>query len=300
MAAVDPLLVITHGGAGNADELGPALEALRAATEVAVAETGDEESLERALDSADPSRVVVVAGGDGSLHTVVAALHRRGELADRTLGLLPLGTGNDFARTIGMPLEPVPAARALLSGVRRRMDLIVDDRDRIVVNNVHVGTGAQAGRHGATWKERLSPFGLGLLGYPIGAVRTALRPEVLRLRVEADGEVVEPGRPVLMVAVGNGVSVGGGAEITPDADPADGRADVMISYAIGPWARIGYAVDVLRARHPERDDVRTLRARSVTVGGEDFWISADGELEGPVSRRSWRVLPAAYALIVPA
>ncbi len=297
---MDALLVITHDGAGNADELGPAVETLRAATDVALAETGDEESLERALDSAG-ERIVVVAGGDGSLHTVVAALHRRGELAGRTLGLLPLGTGNDFARTLGLPLEPVHAAEALLSGGRRRMDLVVDDRDRVVVNNVHVGTGAEAGRHGATWKERLSPFGLGLLGYPIGAARTALRPEVLRLRVEADGDVVvEPERPVLMVAVGNGASVGGGAEITPDADPADGRVDVMVSYATGPWARIGYAVDVLRARHPERDDVHTLRATAVTVSGEDFWVSADGELEGPVSHRSWRVLPTAYTLIVPA
>ncbi len=300
MSGVDPLLVITHDGAGNADALDPALDVLRAATEVTVAETGDEESLERALDSAGPSRVVVVAGGDGSLHTVVAALHRRGELSGSSLGLLPLGTGNDFARTLGLPLEAEAAAEALLSGVRRQMDLVVDDRDRVVVNNVHVGTGAQAGRHGATWKERLGPFGLGLLGYPIGALRTALKPDVLRLRVEADGAVVEPGRPVLMVAVGNGASVGGGAEITPGADPADGRVDVMVSYAIGPWARVWYAVDVLRARHPERDDVRTLRARTVTVSGEDFWVSADGELEGPVSRRAWRVVPAAYSLIVPA
>ena len=50
-------------------------------------------------------RRIVVAGGDGSLHAVVTALHRRHELASRTLGLIPLGTGNDFARTLGIPLD---------------------------------------------------------------------------------------------------------------------------------------------------------------------------------------------------
>ena len=61
-------------------------------------------------------RSIVVAGGDGSLHAVVSALHRRHELAERTLGLIPLGTGNDFARALGIPLDPGEAAAALLSG----------------------------------------------------------------------------------------------------------------------------------------------------------------------------------------
>ena len=51
-------------------------------------------------------RSIVVAGGDGSLHAVITALHRRHELAERTLGLIPLGTGNDFARALEIPLDP--------------------------------------------------------------------------------------------------------------------------------------------------------------------------------------------------
>ena len=63
-------------------------------------------------------RSIVVAGGDGSLHAVVSALHRRHELAERTLGLIPLGTGNDFARALDIPLDPAEAAAALLAGSR--------------------------------------------------------------------------------------------------------------------------------------------------------------------------------------
>src|SRR3954468_6003574 len=204
--AVDPLLLITHAEAGASDELGAALEVLHGHTSVEVAETSNPGELDGVLHRAG-SRPIVVAGGDGSLHAVVATLHRRNDLAGKVLGLLPLGTGNDFARTIGMPLEPVEAAKALVSGVPRPMDLIVDELGEVVVNSVHIGASAMASQHGATWKERLGPFGLGIIGYPVGAAIAAIRPPFVRLRIEVDGEVVaDVDRHVLMVAVGNGAS----------------------------------------------------------------------------------------------
>jgi diacylglycerol kinase family enzyme len=293
------MLLITHTGAGSSDELGPALEVLHGHASVEVAETGNPGELDGVLHRAG-SRPIVVAGGDGSLHAVVATLYRRNDLAGKVIGLLPLGTGNDFARTIGMPLEPVEAAKALVSAVTRPTDLIVDELGEVVVNHVHIGTGALASRHGATWKDRLGPLGLGLLGYPIGAVRAAVRPPTVRLHVEVDGQVVaDVDRQLLMVAVGNGASVGGGTELTPDADPGDGKVDVLVSFATGPRARVGYAVDLLRRRHPERDDTLYLRGSEVSVSGQDFWISADGELSGPEGRRTWHVERAAYSMLVP-
>ena len=145
------------------------------------------------------------------------------------------------------------------------MDLIVDEVGEIVVNNVHAGAGAQAGRRGAEWKDRLHAIGvgkvnLGKLGYPIGALAAAVKPPFIRVRVEVDGEViVDLDEPILMVAVGNGASVGGGTELTPDADPGDGRVDVMVSRATGPLARFGYGAKLVVGRHPERDDVTYLR-----------------------------------------
>jgi diacylglycerol kinase family enzyme len=295
---VDPLLVIAHAEAGAADELGAALEVLHGHTSVEVAETSNPGELDGVLHRAG-SRPVVVAGGDGSLHAVIATLHRRNDLAGKVLGLLPLGTGNDFARTVGIPLDPAEAAKVLVSATPRPMDLIVDELGEVVVNNVHVGASAAASRRGATWKERLGPFGLGILGYPIGAAMAAVRPPCVRLHVEVDGEVVaDVDRQVLMVALGNGASVGGGTEITPHADPGDGAVDVVVSFATGPRARVGYAVDLLRRRHPERDDTVYLRGSRVSVAGEDFWISADGELAGPEGRRTWHVERAAYSMLL--
>jgi diacylglycerol kinase (ATP) len=104
---------------------------------------------------------------------------------------------------------------------------------------------------------------------------------------------------VLMVAIGNGTSVGGGTELTPDADPADGRLDVMVSLATGPLERFGYVWHLRSGDHPRRDDVISLRARQVTISGEDFFLAADGEISGPERRRSWHLEPGAYSLIVP-
>jgi diacylglycerol kinase (ATP) len=303
---VDPLLVITNGDAGTADDeaIEPALAILRESCSVEVQETSRPGELDGVLQRA-ASRRIVVAGGDGSLHAVVAALYRRHDLKDAIVGLLPMGTGNDFARTLGIPLDLEEAARVIVGGEVRPMDLVVDELGEVVVNNVHVGAGAQASRRGATWKERLGQVGfgrvnLGRLGYPIGAALAAFQPPSVHMHVEVDGKVVtDLDRPVLMVAIGNGANVGGGTELTPEADPQDGLVDVMISHAVGVSAKVGYALHLRRGEHHRRDDVQYLRGSQVTISGDAFWISADGEISGPERQRSWHVEPGAYSFILP-
>jgi YegS/Rv2252/BmrU family lipid kinase len=303
---VDPLLVITNDDAGTADEeaLKAALEVLRKHCSVDLQATSNPGELDGVLQRAGGRRIIV-AGGDGSLHAVVSALYRRHDLDEAVVGLLPMGTGNDFARTLGIPLDLEEAARVVLSGEVRRLDLVVDELGEVVVNNVHVGAGAQASRRGARWKERLGRVGvgrvdLGRLGYPLGAVQSAFQPPSVHLHVELDGEVVtDVDRPVLMVAIGNGANVGGGTELTPEADPEDGKVDVMISHAVGAVAKVSYALHLSRGEHHHRDDVQYLRGSQVTISGDAFWISADGEISGPERQRSWHVEPAAYSFVVP-
>jgi diacylglycerol kinase (ATP) len=303
---VEPLLVITNVDAGSADQerLDQALEVLRSECSVEVAATANPGELDGVLHRA-ASRRIVVAGGDGSLHAVVRALHRRRELNGRVLALLPLGTGNDFARGVGLPLEPEAAAEIVLAGAPRPVDLLVDEVGEIVVNNVHAGAGAVASRHGARAKSVLEKVGLGKVGlgrlsYPVGAAITAINPPTLRLRVKVDGEVVNDlDHPVLMVALGNGSSVGGGAELNPDADPESGLIDVVVSRAVGPLARLQYAVRLGRGEHHLAGDVVHVRGREVSISGEEFWCSADGEVYGPERQRTWHVEPAAYSLVLP-
>src|SRR3954447_4986169 len=132
---MDPLLVITNSDAGADDEepLGRALKGLRTHTSVDVQATSNPGELNSALHRAG-SRRIVVAVGDGSLHAVVSTLYRRNDLKSAVLGILPLGTGNDFARANDIPLDIEEAAQVLVDGVVRETDLVVDELGEVVVN----------------------------------------------------------------------------------------------------------------------------------------------------------------------
>ena len=81
-----------------------------------------------------------------------------------------------------------------------------------------------------------------------------------------------------MVGVANGRTIGGGAELAPDAAPDDGLLDVVVATSTGPLARVRLRDALREGEHVERDDVLVVRGRSVTVTGEAFPVNADGEL----------------------
>ncbi|HEX7739646.1 MAG TPA: diacylglycerol kinase family protein [Marmoricola sp.] len=323
------LLVITNRNAGTADDeaVNRALNVLREEAWAEVRSTGTMAELTDALTDSD-HRTIVVAGGDGSLHAVVQALYDLGELGDRTLGLIPLGTGNDFARTLDIPRSARRSARIVLEGRPRHTDVVVDDDGRVTVNNVHMGAGVDAGDRGARWKARLhkisdtvglgpiglgpvnlgplgigaarvGPANLGKFGYPIGALQTAISPPMLEVSIEVDGKLVADDERVLMVAIGNGATVGGGTRLTPGADPHDGMLDILIATPAGLLDQLEYLIHLQAGRQEGYAKARLLRGRTITVRGRPFDVNSDGEIGGPVTERTWRVLPGAYSMLVP-
>jgi diacylglycerol kinase (ATP) len=293
---VDDILLIAnaHAGSGESAAVEAAVKALKVQRRVDVVATAGRGELDTVV-AAVGDRDLVVAGGDGSLHAAVASLYRQGLLAGPTIGLIPLGTGNDFARGVRIPLDPVRAAAVILDGRPSGIDMVVDDADGIVVNVAHAGVGADAGTEARPFKAKL-----GRLGYVAGALIAAVRTQGHLLRVVADDVVLADGtRRVLQVAVGNGPRVGGGTELTPDADPTDGLADILVSFAVKPLDRLAYGIHLRRGTHDERHDVRTARARTVTVSGQEFCCDTDGELAGPMAGRTWNVIPRAFTMTLP-
>lgn len=291
-----PLLVLSNAGAGSADDavLDAVLTVLREGAEVRSAPMGDPCELDGLL-AEHPGHRPVAAGGDGTLHLLVAALHARGELADRVLGLVPMGTGNDFARTLGLPVDPVEAAGVVLRGRPRALDLLTDDAGGVVVNMVHLGIGAQANKDGTPLKPAL-----GAAAYKVGAVSAGFRVRGWELEVIVDGRTVADGRRrVLQVGIGNGRTIGGGTALTPDAVPDDGLAEVMVSTATGALSRLRYARLLARGRHPEHAAVVVVRGRDVGVSGPATPVNCDGELGEPVRSRRWTVRPGAWRITVP-
>ena len=288
-------LVVANAHAGTAEQprVDAAVATLATAGPTRLWRTGDVEELDRALDGAVAAgHVIVAVGGDGSLHAVVSRLRARGELGDARLGLVPCGTGNDFARGVDVPLEPIEAAQRVIDGSRRLLDLLVDDRGGIV-NAVHAGLGAVAAARSEGLKERF-----GAVAYPMGAVLEAVRADGWELTVTVDGAALElPDERVLMVGVGNGPSIGGGTILCPGADPGDGLLDVVVSCATGPAARVAFGAALRAGTHVERDDVILARGTEVRISGDPVAHDADGELSDEVPDRTYRIESGAWSLV---
>jgi YegS/Rv2252/BmrU family lipid kinase len=283
-----------HSGSVERQALDAAVGVLSEAGPTEVRMSTDPADLDAALTGLD-DRVPVVAGGDGSLHLVVNRLRGLGRLGQVTVGLLPFGTGNDFARAAGIPLDPHEAAVALTTARAHRFDLLEDDTGRVVVNAAHAGLGAEAAAVAADHKPRLGP-----LAYPLGALLAGLREEGWALRVSVDGTSAFTGERLLMVGVANGPTIGGGTPLCPVARPDDGRLDVVVVAAVGPAAKAAFAAALRAGTHLGRDDVHHLPGSRVRVSGEPVRHNADGELDAEVPDRGYRVLPAAWSLLVPA
>lgn len=291
------MLVLSNAAAGgtDAEAVDLAVSTLRAAAEVEHVATTGSADLDAALDRRD-GRSVVVIGGDGSLHAVVNALWERSELREAVVGLVPLGTGNDLARGAGLPLDPAEAAGVVLSGTPRGLDLLMDASGSVVLNAVNIGIGAAAARQAAPLKSRL-----GRVAYAAGAVLAGVRERGWHLRVEVDGRTITDGsRRVLHIVLANGPTVGGGTSAAPDADPSDGFVDVVVSYAVGPVARLGYAARLRTGEHLVRADVRRALGRRILVTGEPFPWNADGEIGAPRRDGRWTVESEAWRLILAA
>ncbi|MDQ3974755.1 MAG: hypothetical protein M3276_10600 [Actinomycetota bacterium] len=289
-------LLIVNAAAGAAEE--QRVEAARAllagAGGVDVVHTRAVEELEAALAGAEGRRVVV-AGGDGSIHLTVQLLWHRhpAGLATTELGLVPLGTGNDLATGLGLPADPVEAARVCAQGRPRRLDLIVADDGAVVVNAAHAGLGAAAAQRAEGLKQPL-----GALAYPVGALVAGVREAGYQLKVSLDGRGVHDGG-TLMVGVANGPSIGGGTALVPQATPDDGLLDLVVVGALGPAARLAFAAALRSGTHLDRDDVLWMRGRAVTIAGDPVAHDLDGEVTEEASRRRYELVPAAWQLLAP-
>ncbi|MDH2426157.1 diacylglycerol kinase family protein [Sphaerisporangium sp. TRM90804] len=291
------LLAIGNPSAGSADDTTyeRVMAVLSEHADTVPGTVQDPADLPRLLGE-HPGRDPVVLGGDGSLHNVVAALARRGELHTRTVGLIPLGTGNDLARTLGIPLDPERAAAvAAADGHPRWMDLLLDEQGGVVVNALHLGVGVAAGEAATPLKPFLRRF-----AYAVGSLVAGVRAEGWRVRVTLDDQTLADGRRrVLMVGAGNGATIGGGTPLAPDALPDDGLADVVVSFATGPLQRLRYGLMLRRGRQARHREVTTARGRRLRVAGPPMRLNIDGEFVGPLTDRTWTVRPRAWRITVP-
>jgi diacylglycerol kinase family enzyme len=290
----DSFTVVANDSAGSSDReavarVGEFLAEHGAEVEVVWTE-GKEElgSLAAALAC---DRLVVV-GGDGSISAAVHELLAAGR-AEVPVALVPLGTGNDLARGLGIPLDVDDAARLARDG-RPVPRPVLRTGERTAVNALHVGVGAAAADRAKGLKSVLGPT-----AYPAGAVAAGTSEPGWDLEVTVDDAEPVSVRALLLACM-VGSSIGGGTEVVPLDEHGDQEMGVVIVGATGGLARAGFGLDLLRGRHLERDDVVHGPARRVELRAEPpVPVNLDGELLDPVGELSVQVEPAAWSLVVP-
>jgi YegS/Rv2252/BmrU family lipid kinase len=289
-----PALLLTNSAAGTAtEERITAVEAvLRDALDVTRRTCDDPRDLHAVLDEF-AGDTIVVCGGDGSVHTLVNVLRDLGRLAATAVGIVPLGTANDFAAGLGLPEDPVEAAKVCASGHAAPTDAIVADDGEVVVNAAHAGVGAVA-------SERAQPLKpvTGALAYPLAALITGATTAGQTVTVEIDDAVVHEGR-ALLTLVANGPSLGGRALLCPTADTDDGQLDLLVIGDVAIPARAGLARDLQQGELAGRDDVVRHRGHVVRLHGEATDHSRDGELRHDVADVTYRVQPGAWQVLRP-
>jgi diacylglycerol kinase (ATP) len=237
---------------------------------------------------------IIAAGGDGTLNEVVNGIGENPEHV--RVGLLPLGTGNDFARSIGLPSDLAPALEIIRAGKTRAIDLV-----RVTSDEVRYFVNVSAGGFSGLVNEKLTPELKKTWG-PLAYLRSAAA-ALPELRAYRTTLALDNSESLMLdlynVVVANGRYVAGGTLIAPEASVDDGLLDIiLIQQRSGPEMAL-LAAQVALGNHLTSDSVIFRRAAQLTVNSKPgMWFNVDGELVGNEPAR-FEILPRALPFIVP-
>jgi diacylglycerol kinase (ATP) len=221
----------------------------------------------------------VAVGGDGTVHQALQAVAGR----PVGLGVIPAGTGNDFADGVGVPKDPLGAADAVAAAVRADRSRGVDlARLTGPTGDVRWFGAVLAAGFDAIVNERANRmrWPRGPRRYDLAIVLELARVRSRRYGLEIDG--VDHSFTGVLVAVGNCPSYGGGLRICPAADPADGLLDVVVAAPLGRAGLIRLKPRLRRGTHVTDRRVTSYRGRRVRIEAKDIVGYADGERIGPL------------------
>ena len=264
------LLFVIHGSRAELPGVRHLVEWVREKGHVVVPrvtwERGDAAGF-AAQGAADGVDVVVALGGDGTANEVVHGLSG----SDVAMGIIPLGTANDFARQLGIPADPDHAMDVIL----RRKPTLIDTAELNGARFLNVST-AGIGAEATAETPADAKESLGALAYAITGVRKLADLQPIRARVTAPGLTLEV--EFLVLAVGNGRMTGGGTLLTPRASLCDGLLDVCLTEARprAEFARL--ALRYRKGEHLGETGVHYLQLPAVRVETEEtITVNVDGE-----------------------
>ena len=283
------LLVNRHARSGTASLDGALSVLRRGGVEVIEEDCGSRRPIPDVIRAqAGGFDCIIVGGGDGTLNAAAPALIETG----LPLGVLPLGTANDLARTLGIDPDPVAAAGLIVAGNTRRIDL-GEVNGHPFFNVASIGFSAQLAQELTAEAKRT----WGVLGYAMTALKLLIGMRPFRAYLEHDGttDIIQ----TVQISAGNGRHYGGGMTVESSAEPDDGYLDVY-SLEIRHWWQMLALFPALRSgTQGTWDEVRTFRTTEFTVRTRRVRpINTDGELTTQTPGR-FRVLRKVIQVYAP-
>lgn len=233
--------------------------------------------------------IVVAAGGDGTIGEVANGLVGTNAI----MGVIPMGTGNDLARSLCIPRDLTAAVHVLVGGDVRTIDLGKLDQGGFFINVAGCGFDAEVARRINQGYRYLR----GTTAYVVAALQTLGRYRADAITLEVDGQVRE--EKVMLCALANATSYGGGMRIAPHADLSDGLLDVVLVGDVSRTEFLRAFPSVFKGTHTTHPKVQVFRGSRVSIkSAADLLLLADGEEVGSLPCGA-TVVSAALRVLTP-
>jgi YegS/Rv2252/BmrU family lipid kinase len=242
----------------------------------------------------DGHEILVAVGGDGTVHEILNGVLGPPVAHRPALAVIPGGTGNDFARGVGIPKDMITAARLLLDGGQRRLVDVGRVNDRYYGTISGVGFDAEVAAEVNRWPKWVA----GTVVYTAGILKKLITYRCAPSRITIDGEVLE--LPMFLVAAANTPWYAGGMFMAPHARPDDGLLEIIIARDLTRVETLGVLPKVFSGDHLKHPKVSHRAGREIRVESDvPLAVHADGETVGRVPA-VFRAVPQALEVIVPA
>ncbi|MFB4164310.1 diacylglycerol kinase family protein [Alteribacillus sp. JSM 102045] len=227
---------------------------------------------------------IIVVGGDGTIHEVANELAYK----NISLGIIPAGSGNDFARCLGVPMNYLKALERIIANQTKQVDLLhLGQRYCLTVTGIGLDGQVAKNVNNGAYKKFLNQFRLGGLSYVISLLETLRDYNPTNVHITIDGKDMTFSK-VWLVAVANAPNYGGGIMICPDASYDDGFLNLCIVHGIKKWELLRLFPKAYRGKHTTEKHVTFLQGKEVQViSGTPIMVHSDGEqmIESPIHIR---------------
>lgn len=271
-------------------------EELRRRSDLQVFEPGSRDQATQIVAQCvrEEAPLLIVAGGDGTTNDAVQVL--ASQPTETQLGILPLGTGNDFCRTAAIPLHPEAAFRTIMQRRVIRADAVLATTPTRSLYYLNMATGGNTGRYANLITDEIK-VAWGPFAYLRGAVDVLTHLETFDLRVELDDGSTES-LDALNIFVANGRTSGGGLMVAPDASVEDGLLDLVIICDCEPLEMAVIAAQHTFGDYRDHPAIYYRTARRISIDSTPpVSFSADGDALS-TSPVTFETLPGAISVVV--